>query len=285
VTPAPDDDRLIRAFLDDGLTELPDRAYEAVRAEIDRTPQRTSIGSWRGLVTITPEKLAVGAVAVVVVVVLGVATFLDTFGHRGISADPGATMERASAAAVIAAAPVLPESARLDPGTYRLRQPFPVSVAVSVPAGWTACVMGDFEQAVCEEEISVSFMVIESVVTDPCDPVQRLDPAVGPSVDDLVAAIIGLDGFAATPPTDITIDGFAGKQFMVSAPSGTTCDLRTWGNADRVNGVGPGEVNVLRIVDVDGQRILMAAAYFPGQTSESRRAMEAHVLDTVRIAP
>jgi hypothetical protein len=279
-----DPDRLIRAFLDEGQTELPDRAYEVVRAEIERTRQRIVIGRWRTPDMRTTAGLAV-AMAIVVAVVLGAATFLGAARSSGVGADPAATIERLSAAAVIGAAPVLPDSTPLDAGTYRLRPPFPVSVAVSVPAGWEVCTYGDLEQGVCDQELGVSFMVIESVVADPCDPAQRLDPAVGPSVDDLVAAIVGLEGFSATVPTDIVIDGFAGKQFTVTAPRASACDLRTWGNADRVNGVGLGEVNVVRIMDVDGRRILIAAAYHPGVTSGARRAVEAQVLDSVRIAP
>lgn len=284
MTAARDPDRLIRAFLDEGQTELPDRAYEVVRSEIERTRQRIAIGPWRTPDVRTLTRLAV-AMAVVVAVVLGAATFLGAPWSGRVGVAPAATIERATAAAVIAAAPVLPVSERLDAGTYRLRPPFPVSVAVRVPAGWTACVSGDFEQSVCEQEMGVSFMVVDSVVTDPCDPAQRLDPTVGPTVDDLVAAIVGLEGFSATVPTDIVIDGFAGKQLTVTAPRASACDLRTWGNADRVNGVSLGEVNVVRIVDVDGQRILIAAAYHPGSTSGARRAVQAQVLDSVRIAP
>ena len=39
-----DPDARIRAFLDEGRTDLPDRAYDAVRAGIDRTRQRIVIG-------------------------------------------------------------------------------------------------------------------------------------------------------------------------------------------------------------------------------------------------
>ena len=42
-----DPDRLIRAFIDEGMTELPDRAYDAVRSHIDQTHQRVVIGPWR----------------------------------------------------------------------------------------------------------------------------------------------------------------------------------------------------------------------------------------------
>jgi hypothetical protein len=39
-----DPNRLIREFLDEGVSELPDRAYDAVRSHIDHTRQRVVIG-------------------------------------------------------------------------------------------------------------------------------------------------------------------------------------------------------------------------------------------------
>jgi hypothetical protein len=42
-----DPDRLISAYLEDGIDELPDRAYDAVRSEIDHTRQRVVLGPWR----------------------------------------------------------------------------------------------------------------------------------------------------------------------------------------------------------------------------------------------
>ena len=71
MTASRDTERLIRAFLDEGVTELPERVYDAVRSDIDRTHQRVVIGPWR-----TPDmnsfaKLAMAAAAVVVVAIVG----------------------------------------------------------------------------------------------------------------------------------------------------------------------------------------------------------------------
>ena len=42
-----DADRLIQTFLSEGETDLPDRAFEAVRRDIHRTHQRVVLGPWR----------------------------------------------------------------------------------------------------------------------------------------------------------------------------------------------------------------------------------------------
>jgi hypothetical protein len=38
----------------------------------------------------------------------------------------------------------------------------------------------------------------------------------------------------------------------------------TWATADRITGMGQGEINLLRAVDVDGVRVLIAGAYDTG---------------------
>jgi hypothetical protein len=65
-----DTDRLIRAFLDEGQTELPDRAYDAVRAHIDRTRQRVVIGPWREPHMSTFARVAIAAAAVLAIAVV-----------------------------------------------------------------------------------------------------------------------------------------------------------------------------------------------------------------------
>ncbi len=71
MTRPPDTERLIRAYLDEGLNELPDRVYEVVRSDIDRTRQRVVIGPWRTPDMNTFAKLAMAAAAVVVVAIVG----------------------------------------------------------------------------------------------------------------------------------------------------------------------------------------------------------------------
>ena len=59
-----DPDRLIRAFLDEGQTELPARTYDAVRDHIERTRQRVVIGPWREPDMSNIARIAVAAAAV-----------------------------------------------------------------------------------------------------------------------------------------------------------------------------------------------------------------------------
>jgi hypothetical protein len=64
-----DADHLIRAYLDEGMTQLPDRSYDSVRAHIDRTHQRVVIGPWRMPQMSSIARIALGAAAVAIAAV------------------------------------------------------------------------------------------------------------------------------------------------------------------------------------------------------------------------
>ena len=168
--------------------------------------------------------------------------------------------------------------------------------AFEPPAEWIACSPAPVEQAVChlssptDESIpaeAVTFQIVENVVADPCgdqENAELLDPPVGPSVDDLVTAISSLQGYEATDPVDITVSGFSGKEFTLTAPDTEGCGA-TWATADRTTGMGPGEVNLLRILDVDGVRVMISGAYHPETTPDATVAVLEQVMDSVQIQP
>ena len=81
-----DPDRKIRAYLDEGRTELPDHAYDAVRADIDRTRQRVVIGPWREPRVSTVASLAFGAAAVLMVGVIGLTVIGTGRSPTGVGA-------------------------------------------------------------------------------------------------------------------------------------------------------------------------------------------------------
>ena len=180
--------------------------------------------------------------------------------------------------------------------SYSLPQ-FPVGITFEIPpfeapARWFACSAAAVEQAVCyastgdpeESIVALTFQIVENVVTDPCqdqETAELLDPPVGPSVDDLVAAVSNLEGYEATAPVDISVSGFEGKEFTLTAPATEGCGA-TWATADRVTGMGAGEINLVRILDVDGERIVITSAYGPETADEELGALQS-VMDSVAI--
>ena len=179
--------------------------------------------------------------------------------------------------------------------TYTSDSPESLRSTVTLPAGWEACGGDEEEFAVCAVPAarSVMVLVVDNVVRDPCDPSRSLlDPPVGEAVDDLVAAITNLSGFEATDPVDITLDGFAGTEFELTAPTEPDCvlddnGLGTWtlpSGFRGTNGVGPGETNLVRIVDVDGVRAMIVAAYQPFSTAAEIAEVRA-IFESIRVSP
>jgi len=245
----------------------------------------------------TTVRLGLAAAVVVLAVFLGI----NYLSGSNVGNDPEASPSPSTAASAAASARPLPiaQGTELTAGTYFLRS-FPVQLTVKVPtfeapAVWFAgCAGGGVvEQGVCSRStptapvFAVDFLIVDNVVADPCSAGgELLDPPVGPTVDDLVTAISSLEGFEATAPLDVTVDGFHGKAFTLTAPATPPagCDLRTWATAQRTNGMGPGESIVLRILDVDGTRVVITAAYGP-ETSEADISAVQQLLASVRIAP
>ena len=298
-----DDDlkrRLTDFYAGEGTARAPDRVLESSLAAIEGVPQRHGLARMPGL--LQPRNpyvgLLVAAVVVIAVGALGLALFRPTVNPRAGAAPSPSPPARAILAptASMTASPTptplpipSPNADSLAAGRNRLADPFPVPVSYEVTDGWSNCSAGPLEQIVCLPASigsggSVSFLIVANVVADPCTGALA-SPPVGPSVDDLVTAISDLHGFSATTPEDVTIDGYAGKSLEVTAPTNSPCDLRTWATRDRTNGVGSGELNVIRIVDVDGVRVMIAGAYFPDQDPSGTRAAIDAVLDSLQIGP
>ncbi len=177
----------------------------------------------------------------------------------------------------------------IEAGTYHLGPEFPVAVSFVVPAGWQSCTNN--ARLLCLDggvgEITVD--IVNNVVADPCK-TTLLEPSVGPTVEDLVTAISSLPWSAVTPPTEVTVDGIRGKEFEVTAPVGSACAgdaFAVWvaTTNGRVHEVFPGDRNWLRILDVQGTRVVIAGSYRPGITSSEDLAEINAIIDSVRIEP
>jgi hypothetical protein len=278
--------RIVRSWLHEDAHEDADRILNLVLDEIETTPQRRSPWLTRSFPTMKSNGIGLGIAAAVV----GLAVFLGVNypwgSHTGAPPEPS---QSPSAAATPRGLPFT--NRELESGTYSLTQ-FPVSVTFDIPPGWFSCSEGPAEQGVCHRVaegtpgVGVAFVIVDNVVADPCTTSDEMvDPPVGPSVEDLVTALVNLEGFEITPVMDITVGGFSGKQFSMTAPGGAACELKTWASERRTNTVGPGEVNLLRIIDVDGVRVVISGSYFPDAASEAAITDLEQVMASVHFAP
>jgi hypothetical protein len=281
-----DVERIVRSWMDEGVTQLPDRVLDLVLDQIPATPQRRAPWLARMFsLTNNPTGLALTA-AVVVALVLGIT--LLTRPSVGDHTEPTPTpTPRPSANPISVPGATWP----LDAGIYSLPS-FPLEITFEVPAGWHSCSDSLVEQSVCYTptdfpfDTRVSFLIVENVVADPCSPGEEaLEPPVGPSIDDLVAAISSLAGFEASTPVEVTVAGYHGKRFTLTTPRDPGCALNTWSTQDRTNSVSPGEVNLLHILDVNGTRLVITGDYYPeGPAATERRAALEQIIASVQIS-
>ncbi|MFL5770795.1 MAG: hypothetical protein ACJ765_12025 [Chloroflexota bacterium] len=279
--------RLTDLYSSEANLRAPDRVLADALETIDNTSQRRRLIGvrWRLPNLNSFTRLAL-ALVVIAASGIGVALFRPAGPGPAALASPSPTSSPSALPTPDSSGFVGP----LDGGRYALAG-FPVQASFEVPAGWSPCFMGPYEEGVCGPESSSSasypsftFLIIENVVADPCEET-LLDPPVGPTVDELVDAISSLKGFHATPPIEVVVDGYPGRQFEVGAPAAPSCDLKTWATSDRVNGVGPGETNVLRVVDLDGARVLIAAAYFPALNPPETRSVLDAIAASIQFGP
>jgi hypothetical protein len=200
--------------------------------------------------------------------------------------------------------------APLEPGTYFIDPDgdpsTPLRVAYEVPAeGWSQWI-GAVKFA-DDGHVGVSISTVTNLVRHGCRDHSWADPPVGPSVDDLAAALGDLGPFRVTsPPKDVTIYGYRGKHLELTVPDLPVegegddrrfagCEegtLKSWvafvdraEEGDAFYGYSePGHTEDFWILDVDGTRLLIEANWSPASPREDVAEMRA-ILDSIRIEP
>jgi hypothetical protein len=190
---------------------------------------------------------------------------------------------------------LLPSDRALDPGTYFFGAD-PVfehlRVRVTVPPGWTSADGHAVGKDVGEESpawMGVAVWSVGAIYADPCHWIgTEIEP--DPSVEGLVAAFV--EHRQATSLVDIVVDGYPGTRLQVQVP--TTIDFADCDGSefrsftDSRGGVryhqGPGQIDELSIIDVDGVPLVIDVNHFPG-TSEQDLAEQDAVFESIRIRP
>lgn len=198
--------------------------------------------------------------------------------------------------------------APLEPGAYSIDPDLdpdtPLRVGYEVPAGWSQWIGA--AKFAAEGHVGVSITTVSNLVSHGCRDHSWADPPVGPSVDDLTAALADLAPFRVTsPPEDVSLDGYGGTHLELTVPKlpvdGTGDDIsfrgcvggkhKSWVAAidtepgDAFYGyTGPGYVEEFWILDVDGTRLMIATERSLGSPSEDVEELDA-ILDSIRIEP
>lgn len=286
----------LEGYLDDyeGSTPLPEAVRDAIRAELPSTQQRPAWWPARR----TPEmnnmaKLGLAAAAVVVAALLGYSYFVaPNVGGPGID----------EASQIPTPTPPALTDGASEPGTYRLNtdgEPagtyhLPEGATLTMPAGWVGGsgfeVGKNGNAADPSSWTGVGFWIwdddFDAVYLDPCQWYDgRIEPPVGPTVDDLANALASQPQRGDPVPIDVTVDGYSGKMVELTVPTDidfAECDggeFRSWNGRYHQ---GPGQVDQLYILDVEGQRVVIHSSYMPG-TSASDRAEREAIVDSIQL--
>jgi hypothetical protein len=168
------------------------------------------------------------------------------------------------------------------------------SYSVEVPAGWSG--NGDFVLRTPPDVMGLSVWDAIQVPTDPCRWSSTMTTP-GPTVDDLVNALVAQRTRNASAPIEATLAGYSGTYLEWSVPpdmvDGENCD--PWpdnGYRDFVSFLGVGDseryqqlanqVDRLWVLDVNGRRLVVDATYSPDATDAQKAELD-QVVESLRF--
>lgn len=217
-----DTTRIVRSWLEEGVTALPDRVLDTVLDQVPATPQRRSWWpTWRFAHMNTYAKLALAAAAIVVVALIGYSLLPTRGGVGGVPASPSPIPSPT-------AVPPLP-SGSMAAGTYLISDPTLTLVpySLTVPAGWTGADGGASRGDSFEGTgVELTTWLITDAYGDSCHWTGTLTPvSTRPA---LVAAFVAQSGHAHSAPVETTIGGMPATKLSLSldaAADVSTCQV------------------------------------------------------------
>jgi hypothetical protein len=230
--------------------------------------------------------LRVGMAAVIGLLLLGAGIYF--FGPR----EPGGVGGAPIASPTPSPSPLV--TGPVSAGTYGIGAPFAIDgIALTVPDGWQ---VDSFDAERVDLSLPeagsapawLTFNVVDEVYPDPCGaPGVPTSTPLGPSVDDLVAALSDLQGYEAGPVTDVTVGGLPARSFELNDAADTTCEPGTLiGLANNVDTNSPSRLRMV-VMNVNGQRLLIRSMVLPdgakAMTPEAYAAAIAAVIETIAI--
>jgi hypothetical protein len=287
-----DPTRVVRSWLEEGVTALPDRVLDSVLDQLPAIPQRRA--TWwpaRRLAKMnTYTKLAIAAAAAVLVAtIIGI----NLLPGRGVGGDPSPSPTPSPSPSPSSSA--LPLSGEVAIGRYRLSQnSVRFTLEVATP-GWTGEGGGSIAKGSFLSPsgafVTASPEGIDGVYADPCAKVP--DTTTGPSAADLAAAVAAIPGLETTGPTDVTVGGLPAKLVVVTIPDDIGCapdDFFLWYDDGACAGHDPcprwasqlGQMIRVWIVDVDGRRLWLEAETWAGVTPEIEQELQ-QMVDSIQF--
>lgn len=297
----PETTRIVRSWLDEGVTRLPDRVLDAVVDQVPATRQRRA--TWWPVRRIhsmnTMLKFGLAAAVVVAVAVLIGFNYLGStnVGGPGLDAStptPDPTPEPTLTQPSPTPAGLLPEGPHV-----LVEEGVPMTVTIPAPDWYGEPgdgILIKSDQADPPDGAGMIVFADEgdiSVYGDPCDWLSTRPDTPAATVDEVVTALASQPSRDASEPVDVTVDGYAGKSITLRVPDDAVFEAGRFTECDNgefrtlVEGAdgaryhqGPGQIDKLWILDVDGEIVVIDVAYYDETPQAVRDEQEAIVEST-----
>jgi hypothetical protein len=224
--------RIVRSWLEEGVTALPDRVLDTVLDQLPATPQRRSWWPARRIAHMNSyARIAIAAAAVLVVAVLGYNLLPRTGGIGGQPTPVPTVTPTAAPTASPASSPSGPPELTqgdLTHGAYSFSNPTLTEVpfTVTVSSGWTFNTDNMLFRGLNwkDDGVALTTWKITHVYADGCKG-GALVPAGTKEL--VVAALAAQLGHETSGPTEVTLGGLPATRFEFSFAPGfdmATCD-------------------------------------------------------------
>lgn len=280
---------IVRSWLQEGRTTLPDQVLDDVLDRLPATPQRRSIWAPRNSKPVTTLRMIVATAAVVVVAVAGLNLAFRLHVATESTPAPTATPTPSPSPVSIARGGLGP----LEPGAYVLDEVFPFKLSFNVTSEWQIyeeasrnfiAIYKDSEGPPNGKGVIIG--VFDNVYADACDArAGLLDPPVGPTPADFAAALVNQARTDASPISEVSLADFSGiyVELTTTGPEADCSNqLSRWPTSAGDRWGLPNLRDRLWILDVDGHRLVIDAWDFPGASAADRAEVLA-VVDSIEI--
>ena len=300
---------ILRSWLRDDVASPSVGIVDAALDQVHGTPQRRALEPAERFGQMNrPIRVAVAAAAAVVVVATGLNLLprQDDGGATLPSASstptPAVSREPSSSVPYVITGPVSgPGSTLVVPGRYRLRGPgfdpvgWPSAVTVTIPDQWYAVSAlrgAGLKRGEGNAPAALTVSSVGALVSEPCADGSGGTPPdapLGPSVDDLVAGLMVLPGLELSAPVDVTVDGWRGKQLELDLFEGCGDGATLWltpavGGESWSVGTGDGMHSTVRILDVDGLRLVVMSSHAITAPASVKLELQ-QMVDSIDIEP
>jgi hypothetical protein len=304
----PETTRVVRSWLDEGVTQLPDRVLDAVLDQVPATAQRRF--TWwpvRRLSTMNATlKFGLAAAVVALAVFAGVQLFGQPNGNVGGPGDDATpsptaepTAEPTASSEPSAAGPSSTPWTGLPAGPFVITDDeVRVTVDIASPDWYHSpqieFVHKDDDGLDSPESVGVALIAWAwpvgtefLVYGDPCQWASTAPETPATTPAEIAAGFAAQAETDATEPVDVTIGGYSGTAVTLTTPMsyevpGATreeefgdCDEDSYTfygiageEAVARNAQGPGQVDELWILDVEGSVVILDATYGPAAPAE-----------------